>query len=315
MYKMASYRRILGSVLVEAGSTSRDVVVLDADTARSTGVIEFAREFPHRYFNVGISEQDLVATAAGLAISGKIPIATTFSMFIMRGWEQIRNTIARDSLNVKIVGTHSGLSDYMDGSSHQCLEDIALTRVLPGFTVLAPSDPVLTKILLRESILEHYGPVYIRLGRENAPVLGYEEKDYPIGSLHIVVEPVDIVILSYGAMVGVAVEVSRILRNNGISAGVLDVYSLKPVDREAIVKYASRVNMVVTLEDHSVYGGLGSIVAEVLSETIPSKILRIGLEDRFGASARSYLELLDYTGLSPAKVAEKIKDSLRRLRR
>jgi len=311
----ASYRRILGRVLVEVGAVLRDLVVLDADTARSTGVIEFAREYPSRYVNVGISEQDLLATAAGLAVSGKIPVATTFSMFIMRGWEQVRNTIARDKLNVKIIATHSGLSDYMDGASHQCLEDIALMRVLPEFVVLAPSDPTLTRAVLREAIAEHYGPVYVRLGRDNAPILGYrEDEDLHIGGSRVVVEPVDAAIMSYGPMVRVALEASEILRRKGLGVGVIDIYSLKPIDKETVVKYAEKTGYIVTLEDHSVYGGLGSIVAELLAEESPTRIMRLGTRDRFGASARSYYELLEYMGLSPEQVASKIEQFLARKR-
>ena len=278
-------------------------MVLDADTPSSTGTLAFARRFPDRFFNVGISEQDLVSTAAGLAIAGKTPVAAAFSMFLMRAWEQIRNTIARDGLNVKLVGTHSGLSDYMDGASHQSFEDIALTRVLPGFTVLVPSDPVATRDLVARALLEHRGPVYIRLGRDNAPEIYERGEEFPIGGAKVLEDAGDIAIFSAGAMTGVAVEVAERLRGKGYRAGVVDVYSVKPVDRDTIVRQAVKAGLAVTIEDHSIHGGLGSLVAEILSETRPVRVVRIGVEDSFGASARSYKRLLDHMGLTPEKIS------------
>jgi transketolase len=303
----------LGEALVEAGKASRDVVVLDADTPRSTGTLAFAEAFPDRFFNLGISEQDLVGTAAGLAVAGKTPVAAAFAVFLMRAWEQIRNTVARDGLNVKLVGTHSGLSDYMDGSSHQCLEDIALTRVLPGFTVVVPADTVATKKIVLEAVLEHRGPVYIRLGRDNAPRIYDSHEEFPLGGSKTLRDAVDVVLFSYGPMLGVALEAARRLGEEGVSAGVVDVYTLKPVDVSNIVRQAKRVGLVVTVEDHSVYGGLGSIVAEVLAEHLPRRLLRIGVRDRFGASSRSYVELLEYMGLTPDKVASRVLEVFRRV--
>lgn len=308
--KLSSYRRAFGEALVEAGARSKDVIVLDADTARSTGTIEFARRFPDRFINVGISEQDLVATAAGLAIAGKTPVATAFSMFMLRAWEQIRNTIARDRLNVKLVGTHSGLSDYMDGASHQCFEDIALMRVLPGFTVLVPSDPNSTRQLLLEATLNHVGPAYIRLGRDNAPVIYSRQEEFVIGGSKVIEDGGEVVIFSCGAMVGVALEALRILREQGIRAGLVDVYSIKPVDRDTIIRQSRRANLVVTLEDHSIHGGLGSLVTEVLSSSAPRRVLMIGIPDSFGTSARSYQQLLEYMKLTPKHVARLIAGEL-----
>ena len=310
---LGSYRRALGEALVEAGKASSSVVVLDADTPRSTGTLAFAEAFPDRFFNVGISEQDLVGTAAGLAVAGKIPVAAAFAVFLMRAWEQIRNTVARDGLNVKLVGTHSGLSDYMDGSSHQCLEDIALTRVLPGFTVVAPADTVATKKIVLEVVLEHKGPVYVRLGRDNAHKIYDSSEEFPIGGSNTLRDGSDVVVFSYGAMLGVALEAARVLEEKGVSIGVVDVYTLKPLDVDNVIRLARRANLVVTLEDHSVHGGLGSIIAETLAEHAPRKLVRIGVRDRFGASSRSYVELLEYMGLTPDKVASRIMEALRRV--
>jgi transketolase len=248
--------------------------------------------------------------AAGLAIAGKKPVAVAFSMFLMRGWEQIRNSIARDSLNVKLVGTHSGLSDHMDGSSHQCFEDIALMRALPGFTVLSPSDPRAAEELILRAI-EHRGPVYVRLGRDNAPLIYGEGESFRIGGSRVIEDSGDAVIFSHGPMVGVALEASKILKSRGVRVGVVDVYSLKPADTETIVKQSSRASLVVSLEDHSVVGGLGSLIAETLSElgSGAPRLLRIGLEG-FGTSSRDYWALLDYMGLSPLKVARRIEGAL-----
>lgn len=306
-----SFRRALGEALVEAGENNNNIVVLDADTPKSTGTLAFARKFPERFINVGISEQDLVGTAAGIAIGGKTPVAAAFAMFLMRGWEQIRNTIARDKLNVKLVGTHAGLSDYMDGASHQSLEDLALMRTLPGFTVLSPSTPVAARKLVLEAVLEHDGPIYIRLGRENAPNIYSGEEEFRIGEAKVLVDPDDVVIFATGPILGAAYEALRILRRQGISAGLVDVYTIKPLDKETIIKQSARANLVVSVEEHSIHGGLGSAIAEALSEHAPKRVMRIGVEDSFGSSARSYQSLLSYMELTPEKIASRIRGALK----
>ncbi len=305
-----SFRRALAEALVEAGIQNNNVVVLDADTPKSTGTLAFARKFPERFINIGISEQDLVATAAGMALAGKTPIAAAFAMFLMRAWEQVRNTIARDKLNVKLVATHAGLSDFMDGASHQSFEDIALMRTLPGFTIIAPASPTATKKLVLEATLNHEGPVYIRLGRDNAPNIYTESDEFPIGGSKIVEDAVDVAIFSFGPMLGVALEAIKILRRQGIQAGLIDVYTIKPIDRDTIIKQSAKAHLVVCVEDHNIHGGLGSAVAEVLSESMPRRILRIGVNDSFGASARSYQQLLAYMGLTPERIADKIRGGL-----
>ena len=308
--RFESYRRAFGETLVELGQSCRDLVVLDADTPRSTGTLIFAERFPERFINVGISEQDLVATAAGLAIAGKIPVAAAFAMFLMRAWEQIRNTIARDGLNVKLVGTHSGLSAHLDGSSHQSLEDLAVMRALPRLTVVVPADAVAVRSLTRQAVLEHKGPLYMRLGRDNAPRVYREGEELRIGGASVLEDPGDVVIFACGPMVSVALEASRILARRGLRVGVVDVYTLKPLDEETILRQAGKAGLVVTLEEHRVVGGLGSAIAELLAEKLPRRVLRLGVGEAFGTSARSYGQLLEYMKLAPTHVARAVEGEL-----
>lgn len=310
MARFESYRRAFGEALVELGQSCRDLVVLDADTPRSTGTLVFARRFSERFINLGISEQDLVATAAGLAIAGKIPVAAAFAMFLMRAWEQIRNTIARDGLNVKLVGTHSGLSAHLDGSSHQSLEDLAVMRALPRLTVVVPADATAVRSLTRQAVLEHKGPLYMRLGRDNAPRVYGEGEELRIGGARVLEDPGDAVIFACGSMVGVALEASRILARRGLRVGVVDVYTLKPLDEETILRQAGKTGLVVTLEEHRVVGGLGSAIAELLAEKMPRRVLRLGVVEAFGTSARSYVQLLEYMKLAPTHVARAVEGEL-----
>jgi transketolase len=301
-----SFREAFGRALVEVGDVFRNLIVIDVDVARSTKTIYFAERFPNRFIQLGISEQDAVGTAAGLAISGKIPLLAGFSMFILRGWEQIRNTVVRDGLNVKIVGTHSGLSDYLDGSSHQCLEDIALMRVLPNMMVVSPSDTVSTRSLLYQ-ILEHHGPVYFRLGRDNATEIYGDEGDIRLGKINVLVDGSDLTIVSHGSMTQICMEVADILREKGISPRVLDSHTIKPLDVGRILDAAVEAPPIFVVEDHSVYGGLGSAISEFLSERRPTKIFLFGIRDRFGSGSKSYLELLKFLGFMPEDIADRIK--------
>ncbi|MDP8003437.1 MAG: transketolase family protein [Caldisphaera sp.] len=303
----SSYRESLGKSLVEIGESNNDVVVVDSDVSKSTYTKYFAERFPDRFISVGISEQDLVGFASGLALGNKIPIAVTFSMFLMRAWEQIRNTIARDKLNVKLVGTHSGLSDFLDGSSHQSLEDIALMRILPNFIVLAPSDSISTKKLLYESILNHIGPVYIRLGRDNSPRIYDDNEEFKIGRSKVICEGKDIAFFSYGPMVEIAKILSSNLKNKGISSTVIDFYSIKPFDEDTVLKFSKRSNYIVTLEEHNVIGGIGDLISSFLSFKNPKKVIKFGIEDKFGTSARSYFELLEFFKLLPHNIEKKLE--------
>ncbi len=298
-----SFREAFGRALVEIGEKNEDVVVLDADVKDSTKTIYFEKAFPDRFFQMGISEQDLISTAAGFAIAGKIPVASAFAAFIMRAWEQIRNTVARDNLNVKIVATHSGFSDFMDGSSHQSLEDIALMRVLPNMHVIVPADAHATGTLLSQMI-EREGPFYMRLGRDYA-VKVYDEEELKIGNAEILKEGEDVFLLACGPMVSVALEVAEKLKD--LSIGVADFHTIKPFDEETLLKIARKANLIITLEEHSIFGGFGGAVAEILSENMPRRVIRIGTRD-FGKSSRDYLTLLDFYGLSSDKIARKIAE-------
>ncbi|MBP1912796.1 transketolase family protein [Thermococcus stetteri] len=302
-----SFREAFGRALVELGKENPNIVVLDADVKSSTKTAYFERAFPERFIQVGISEQDIVSTAAGLAVAGKIPVVSAFAAFLMRAWEQIRNTIARDNLNVKLVPTHSGFSDHMDGSSHQCLEDIALMRVLPNMTVVVPADAPSVPVLLRQ-VIELEGPVYMRLGRDHAPRV-YERPGLELGKASVLRKGSDVLLVATGVMVSVALEAARKLEERGISAGVIDMHTIKPLDEETLLRLASRVELVITLEEHSIYGGLGGAVAEVLSEKMPKRLIRIGTT-KFGRSSRDYFALLERYGLTAENVVRRIGEVL-----
>ena len=299
-----SFREAFGRALVELGKENEKIVVVDADVKSSTKTVYFERAFPERFVQVGISEQDMVSTAAGLAIAGKIPVVSAFAAFLMRAWEQIRNTVARDNLNVKLIPTHSGFSDHMDGSSHQCLEDIALMRVLPNMTVVVPADAPSVPVLLKE-VVEHEGPVYMRLGRDHAPRV-YERPELELGRASVLREGSDVLLVANGVMVSVALEVAKALEERNVEAGVIDMHTVKPLDERTLVRMARRVNTVITMEEHSVYGGLGGAVAEALSERLPRRVIRIGTTD-FGRSSRDYFALLKRYGLTADAVVRRIE--------
>ncbi len=302
-----SFRDSFGEVLLELGGIYRNLVVVDTDLSKSTRTSYFARKYPERFIQVGISEQDAIGTASGLAIGGKIPILAVYSMFLMRGWEQIRNTISRDNLNVKIVGTHSGLSDYMDGASHQCFEDIALMRVLPNFVIASPSDIVSTRSLFKQ-IIGLRGPAYFRLGRDNSSKKIYEtEDDVRLGKSNVLCDGNDIAIISYGAIVQNVLDASNVLKKRGITATVVDMHTIKPLDTKILNRLSNKKTPLFVVEDHSIYGGLGSAVTEYLSESNPTRVFRLGIEDKFGIGELSYERLLDVMGFTPQKIADKIE--------
>ena len=312
MKSLKSFREEFGKALVDIGRGNKDLVVIDADVCKSTKTEYFARAFPDRFIQVGISEQDLVGIACGIALAGKIPVASTFAMFLFRAWEQIRNTVARDNLNVKFVVTHGGLSDYLDGSSHQCLEDIAIMRVIPNMKVVIPADTLSMKKLLLEGILEE-GPFYMRLGRDYAPVVYHSLEDVTLGKTTILREGDDICIVACGIMVSLALRAYEELKKKGINATVLDFHTIKPFDVKTLVKFAKKVNGFVVAEEHNIIGGLGSAIAEVLSEQKPKPIRRVGVYDCFGMCSRDYLSLLQYYGLtseSIIKAAEEILNEI-----
>ena len=279
-------RESYGKALVMLGAKYDDLVVMDADLSGSTKTGEFKKAYPDRFFNMGIAEQDLYGTAAGLAISGKIVCASTFAMFAAgRAFEIIRNSIGYTGANVKICATHAGITVGEDGASHQTIEDIALMRTIPGMTVINPSDGVSAEILIKKAV-EMYGPVYMRLGRAAVPVTYTEDADLEIGKGHLIKEGSDVSLIATGIMVNEALIAADMLKNDGIDARVIDIHTIKPIDEEIIVDAASQTGGIVTAEEHSVIGGLGSAVAEVTAKHHPAKIAMIGQQDTFGESGK-----------------------------
>jgi transketolase len=289
-------REAYGRTLVDLGKTHPDLVVLDADLTVSTKTNLFGNEFPSRFFTMGVSEQDMMATAAGFALAGKIPFASTFAVFATgRAWEHIRQSIAFPNLNVKIVATHAGLTVGEDGATHQALEDIALMRVLPNMTVIVPADAVETEKVIR-TIIDVDGPTYVRLARAKFPTIFKNTYQFEIGKAPILREGKHVAIFATGIMVSKALEAAEILKKEGIDAFVVNVSSIKPIDADTIMELATETGAVVTAEDHNIIGGLGGAIAEVLGEHAPTPMKRIGMRDRFGTSGNG-LELLEYFGL------------------
>ncbi len=303
-------RDAVGKALVELGEKDKDIVVLTADVARSTRTIWFAQRFPERFVNVGIGEQDLVDFAAGLALAGKRPWAAAFAMFMMRAWEQIRNTIDRMRLDVKLLATHSGFSDHSDGASHQSLEDIALMRVLHNMIVVVPADALeayKATIYLHERVR---GPAYLRVGRDYSPQITDPDTPFILGKANVLEEGDDVTLISAGPVLYHVIRAARILRERGIRATIIDLHTIKPIDKETIVKYARRTGFVVTVEEHFTRGGLGGAVAEVLAETYPTRMLLIGAKG-YGHSARSVEDLYRDHGLNAESIAKRVESTLR----
>ena len=308
MIKKAT-REAYGEALAELGKINENVVVLDADLSGSTKTNVFKKAFPERHFNVGIAEADLVGTAAGLAASGKIAFASTFAMFAAgRAFEQIRNTVAYPKLNVKIAPTHAGISVGEDGASHQSVEDIALMRSIPGMVVLSPADAVETKKMVFAAA-EYDGPVCIRMGRLGVPVLFDDNYDFQIGIANTLRDGKDVTIAATGLMVAEAVKAAEELEKEGISVRVINVGTIKPLDGETILKAAQETKFIVTAEEHSVIGGLGSAVSEFLSEVHPTKVKKVGIYDKFGQSGTGE-ELLQKYELTAEKLISVIKENL-----
>lgn len=309
MIKMIATRDAYGEALKELGGINEDIVVLDADLSGSTKTSVFKKEYPHRFFNVGIAEQNLIATAAGLATAGKIPFASTFAVFATgRAFEIIRNSVAYPKLNVKIAATHAGLTVGEDGATHQALEDISLMRSLPNMLVLCPADAVETKKCIYKAV-EHNGPVYIRLGRSKVPVIFDDNYEFEIGKGVLLKDGNDITIIATGVMVSKALEAAEELEKEGISPRVINMPTIKPIDKDIIIKAAKETKGIVTVEEHSIIGGLGSAVAEVLVENHPTHMERIGTMDTFGESGDGG-ELLNKYGLNVENIVNKAKKLL-----
>jgi transketolase len=307
MTEKIATREAYGNTLVELGRENRDIVVLDADLAKSTKTIKFKKAFPERFFELGIAEQNMIGTAAGLAAAGKIPFCSSFAVFATgRAFEQIRNSVAYSGLNVKIAASHAGITVGEDGGSHQSVEDIALMRILPGMTVFVPADAVEAAGAVRAAAALK-GPVYIRLGRPAVPVLHGPDFKFVPGKGVVLRRGRDATVIATGIMVSAALEAAEILAEEGIEAGVLDLHTIKPLDVEAIVVAARETGALVTAEEHSIIGGLGSAVAEAVAEHCPVPVKRVGLPDCFGESGTP-VELLEKFKLTPQNLARSVRE-------
>jgi len=301
-------REAYGAALAELGE-KYDFVVLDADLAAATKTGTFKKKFPERFFDCGIAESNMMSVAAGIATTGKIPFVSTFAMFAAgRAFEQVRNSVGYPHLNVKIGATHAGVSVGEDGATHQCNEDIALMRTIPGMTILNPADGYSARAAVEAAIL-HDGPVYMRFGRLAVPYLYEADMKFEIGKGILLKEGKDVSIVATGLTVYMALEAAKLLENEGISAEVIDMHTIKPIDSELLIATARKTGAVVTCEEHNVIGGLGGAVCEVLSGACPTPVVRVGIEDTYGKSGTG-AELLGIYGLSPENFAAKAKAAI-----
>ena len=305
--KKIATRQSYGEALVELGKQNPNVVVLDADLAGATKTELFAKQFPDRFLDIGIAEQDLMATSAGLATCGKIPFASTFAVFVAgRAYDQIRNSICYPELNVKIVATHAGITVGEDGATHQMLEDLSLMRTLPNMTVMCTSDDTETKWAIQE-IANMQGPVYLRLARMATPILYEKGEEFTIGKAKQIGTGKDGTVFATGVMVAEAVKAQKLLKEEGIDIRVVDVHTIKPIDEETIITCAKETKKLISIEDHNVIGGLGSAIAEVLTEKYPTKLIRMGVPDTFGKSGTAD-KLMQYFHLTAEDIVKKIKE-------
>ena len=305
--KKIATRESYGNVLAELGAQNPNIVVLDADLAGATKTGVFKKAFPERHIDCGIAEGNMMGVAAGLATCGKIPFASSFAMFAAgRAFEQVRNSIGYPHLNVKIGATHAGISVGEDGATHQCNEDIAIMRTIPGMTIICPADDVEARAAVKAAA-EYVGPVYMRFGRLAVPVINDEANyKFEIGKGITLKEGKDVTIIATGLEVNESLEAAKLLEADGISAEVINIHTIKPLDKELVVASAKKTGKVVTVEEHSVIGGLGGAVAEALSEEAPTKMLRIGMMDKFGQSGPAKA-LIEYYGLDGKSIYEKVK--------
>ncbi len=286
-------RQSYGEILKELGKENKNIVVLDADLSSATKTELFAKEFPERFFDMGIAEQDMIGTAAGFATCGKIPFASTFAVFAAgRAYDQIRNSVCYPDLNVKICATHAGVTVGEDGATHQMLEDLAIMRTLPNLQVFSPSDDAETKFIIKE-ISKLNSPCYVRLSRLATPVIYDDNEKFELGKAKEIGNGDDATIIATGVCVAEAIKAKEELEKKGIYVRVVDVHTIKPIDRDTIVKCAKETKRVVTVEDHSIIGGLGSAVCEVLAEEYPMRVTRLGINDKFGKSGNA-IELMRY---------------------
>ena len=309
MSKIAT-RDAYGKTLLKLGETNDNVVVLDADLSKSTKTNDFSKAFPNRFFNMGIAEQNLIGAACGFATAGKIPFASTFAMFATgRAFEVIRNSVCYPKLNVKICATHAGITVGEDGASHESIEDISIMRSIPNMTVVVPADGIETEKVILEAA-KYNGPMYVRLGRSAVPTLFGEDYKFEIGKGTVLRDGNDATIIACGMMVNEAIIAHEELKAEGINVRVITMSTIKPIDRELIVKAAKETKAIVTAEEHSIIGGLGSAVSEVVSEECPVIVKKVGVKDVFGESGTP-AELLEKYGLTAKHIAESVREALK----
>jgi transketolase len=309
--KPKATREAYGDALLELGEKRPEIVALDADLSGSTKTGKFAKAFPDRFFNMGIAEQDMIGTAAGLALTGKIPFASTFAVFETgRAWDQIRLTVCYSNTNVKLVATHGGITVGEDGASHQALEDIALMRALPNMTVIVPADAHETDSVIKAAA-DIRGPVYVRLGRAKVPFIMPDDYSFTRGKAFVFSIGKDVNIIANGIMVGIAKDAAAALARDGIDAGVINMSTVKPLDEETVLSAAKSSGLIVTAEEHSVVGGLGGAVSEYVSEMFPVTVKRIGINDSFGCSGDAK-ELMKFHGLTAEDIVALVKTSLKK---
>ena len=306
--KKIATRESYGNALAELGKKYDDVVVLDADLAGATKTGVFKKAFPERHIDCGIAECNMMGVAAGIAATGRVPFASSFAMFAAgRAFEQVRNSVGYPKLNVKIGATHAGISVGEDGATHQCNEDIALMRTIPGMVLIKPSDDVEAKAAV-EAAYHHEGPVYLRFGRLAVPVINdYEGYEFEIGKAITLREGEDVTIIASGLTVAESLEAAEMLANDGIDAEVINMHTIKPLDKAAVIESAAKTGKVVTVEEHSVIGGLGSAVCDVLAQLQSAKVLKIGINDVFGESGPA-AQLIQKYGLDAKSIYEKVKE-------
>ncbi len=304
-------KKIYSKMLVQLGEENPHIVVADADVSCSTGTSAFGEKFPGRFYNFGAAEQNMISAVAGMASCGLMPFASTFAAFAsMRACDQVRQSIAYTNLNVKIVANNAGLENNGDGVTHQAIEDLSIMRGMPNMTVLCPSDNTITAKAVRAAAA-HKGPVYIRLGRYGVPPLHPDDVEFEIGKMIRIAEGGDLTIIATGRMVEMAMDAVEQLKAQGISAALLECHTIKPIDKEAIIKAATQTGRIITCEDHSVVGGLGSAVCEVLSENTPARVRRIGVNDLFARSARDYKDLFNKYGLTAENIMKNALELLK----
>lgn len=305
--KKQATRQSYGETLVKLGKENENIVVLDADLAGATKTDLFGKEYPERFFDMGIAEANMLGTVAGLATCGKIPYASTFAVFAAgRGYDQIRNSICYPKLNVKICATHAGITVGEDGATHQMLEDLSLMRGLPNMTVISPSDDTQARWVIEE-ISKMEGPVYVRLARLATPIIYEEDQKFEIGKAVQLGEGTDGTVFATGVTVAEAIKAQEELEGQGIHIRVVDMHTIKPIDKDTILKCAKETKKLVSVEDHSIIGGLGSAISEVLTDEYPTKLERMGMQDIFGKSGKAE-ELMEYFGLTAKAIVQKFKE-------